>query len=364
MAQKKDIQKILYQLIRLSTEDKAEDFRLYVRRHEKVLKEYYPELTNKLSVLKVKDARNFRNTKVANVPVDLDSRLELVRLFHQPSLELEPIWESSVQKALNQVITERTQKVKLRKHGLQATKSIIFTGKPGVGKTLAAKWIAGKLNKPLLILDLSAVMSSFLGRTGSNLRNVLDYAKGMECVLLLDEIDAIAKKRDDNTDVGELKRLVTVILQEIDEWPEHSLLIAATNHASLLDPAVWRRFDLQVEFPMPSTEQVFEAVNLFLGKEKIKSKEIKNSLVSLLDSLSFSDIQRAILSIRREAVIKKIKLDNAVVEYFSQRVDKLDKDSKLRIAMLMVGLGSSQRSASERVGISRTTLSKKLKGVS
>lgn len=362
MAQNKDINKILYQLVRLSAENKSEDLQLFIKRNKKALKEHFPELEAQIDSLRTGQSKNFRNTSMAHIPVDIDTRLELVRMLRQPSVEFEPIWDNSIRKVLEQVITERTQAGKLREHGLQATKSIIFTGKPGVGKSLAAKWISNKLNKPLLILDLSAVMSSFLGRTGSNLRNVLDYAKGMECVLLLDEIDAIAKKRDDNTDVGELKRLVTVILQEIDEWPEHSLLIAATNHASLLDPAVWRRFDLQIELPMPSIEQVEEATNLFLGKDKIQSKEIKNSLISLLNSLSFSDIQRAVLSIRRQAVIKKIKLDKAVIEYFSQHIDKLDKDSKLRIALLMVELGSSQRSASESAGVSRTTLSKKLKG--
>lgn len=362
MAQKIDIKKILYQIVRLSTENKPDDIQFFINRNKKVLKEYYPDLASQIDSIQSGRANNFRNNRMAHIPVDLDTRLELVRMLTKPSIDFEPIWDESIQKVFEQVITERIQTSTLRKHGLEATKSIIFTGRPGVGKSLAAKWFADKLNKPLLVLDLSAVMSSFLGRTGSNLRNVLDYAKGMECVLLLDEIDAIAKKRDDSTDVGELKRLVTVILQEIDEWPEHSLLIAATNHASLLDPAVWRRFDLQVEFPMPSTQQVAKAINLFLGKSKIESKEIKNSLISLLDSSSYSDIHRAVLSIRRQALIKKIILDEAVLEYFSQRIDTLDKDSKLRIAVLMVGLGSSQRSVSDRVGISRTTLSKKLKG--
>ncbi len=362
MAQKKDIQDILYQLIKLTAENKSEDLQMYLKRYQKILGESYPELIEKLQTFKKSSSGNFRNTRMANIPVDLDTRLELVRMFQKPSVDFEPIWEDSIQKILNQVLIERSQKRKLREHGLQATKSIIFTGKPGVGKSLAAKWVASKLNMPLLVLDLSAVMSSFLGRTGSNIRNVLDYAKGMECVLLLDEIDAIAKKRDDNADVGELKRLVTVILQEIDEWPEHSLLIAATNHASLLDPAVWRRFDLEIEFPMPQTEQVIKAVDLYLGKEKIESKEVKNCLISLLNSLSFSDIERAVLSIRRQAVIKKIDIDNAVVEYFAQGIDKLDKESKLKVAKLMVSLGSSQRRASEIVGISRTTLSKKMKG--
>ena len=361
MAQKKDTEEIMYQLMRLLSQGKVEDLQMYFNRHKKILQKYYPKIAANLNTFKKNNNFAFRNMKMANTPVDLDTRLELVRVIQKPHLNFEPIWDDTVSKVLTQTIIERAEKNKLREHGLQATKTIIFTGKPGVGKTLAAKWVASKLNKPLLVLDLSAVMSSFLGRTGSNLRNVLDYAKEMECILLLDEIDAIAKKRDDNTDVGELKRLVTVMLQEIDEWPEHSLLIAATNHASLLDPAVWRRFDMEIEFPMPSLKQVAQAIDLYLGKEKLRSRETKNYLVSILDSTSFSDIERTVLSIRRQSVIKKITLDNAVIEYFSQRANKLDKDLKLKLGKTMVSLGSSQRNVSKLLGINRTTLSKKIK---
>ena len=130
--------------------------------------------------------------------------------------------------------------------GLSPTRSAIFVGPPGVGKTLTARWLASQLGVPLYVLDLTAVMSSLLGRSGTNLRAALDFAKRSPCVLLLDEIDAIAKRRSDDTDIGELKRLVTVILQEVDEWPATGLLLAATNHAELIDPALWRRFDLVI----------------------------------------------------------------------------------------------------------------------
>ena len=109
---------------------------------------------------------------------------------------------------------------------------------------------------PLLILDLSAVMSSYLGRTGSNLRHVLDYAKSLDCVLLLDELDAIAKRRDDSSEIGKLKRLVTVLLQQLDDWPSAGLLIAATNHTDLLDHAVWCRFEELVKFGIPQQDTV------------------------------------------------------------------------------------------------------------
>lgn len=136
-----------------------------------------------------------------------------------------------------------------------------------MGKTLTARWLAAKLEVLLYVLDLTAVMSSLLGRSGNNLRTALDFAKRSPCVLLLDEIDAIAKRRSDDTDIGELKRLVTVILQEVDEWPATGLLLAATNHPELIDPALWRRFDLVVEFKMPDIAAIRVAVKQFLGPD-------------------------------------------------------------------------------------------------
>ena len=152
--------------------------------------------------------------------------------------------------------------------GLTPTRSAIFVGKPGVGKTLTARWVASQLGVPLYVLDLTVVMSSLLGRSGNNLRAALDFAKSTDCVLLLDEIDSIAKRRSDDTDIGELKRLVTVILQEVDEWPTTGLLLAATNHPELIDPALWRRFDLVVEFKLPEMPAVKSAVKRFLGPDQ------------------------------------------------------------------------------------------------
>ncbi|TGV70329.1 AAA family ATPase, partial [Mesorhizobium sp. M00.F.Ca.ET.158.01.1.1] len=111
--------------------------------------------------------------------------------------------------ALDTLVAERKDIENLHKAGWEPTRTVLFTGAPGVGKTLGARWLARELNRPLLILDLAAVMSSYLGRTGTNLRHVLDYAKTLDCVLLLDELDAIAKRRDDRGQIGALKRLVT-----------------------------------------------------------------------------------------------------------------------------------------------------------
>jgi len=156
---------------------------------------------------------------------------------------------------LAEVVAEWENRERLEKAGVTLTRTLLLSGAPGVGKTMAARWLAGMLGLPLVSLDLASAVSSYLGTSGRNIKSVLDYAKSAPCVLLLDEFDAIAKRRDDDTDIGELRRVVNVILVELDRWPHTSLLIAATNHPQLLDPAVGRRFDRAIELPLPGTAE-------------------------------------------------------------------------------------------------------------
>jgi SpoVK/Ycf46/Vps4 family AAA+-type ATPase len=202
-------------------------------------------------------------------------------------------------------------------------------------------------------------MSSFLGRTGANVRHVLDYAKSVTGVLLLDELDSIAKRRDDATDVGELKRLVTVLLQEIDDWPATGLLIAATNHADLLDPAIWRRFEMRVEFPMPTEAEVRRAIETLLGSTAPTGW--KDVLAVTLRGLSFSDNEREVMQARRTSVTRDIPLENALGEVIQNRVEPLPRRERGQIAMWLTEAGISQRQVHELTGVSRDTIRKKTK---
>ncbi len=353
------------QLARLALVGRPRDVQLFVHRSAKKYRPTHPELADKLQELarnapsESSPLRRQEPAAVSAVPVDLDSRLQLLRVEHTPDLAVEPIYESAVRQKLEQLVSERQNVDRLLGEGLTPTRSALFVGGPGVGKTLAARWLAKALGKPLLVLDLSVVMSSFLGRTGSNLRRVLDYAKSQDAVLLLDEFDAIAKKRDDTTEVGELKRLVTVLLQEIDDWPSAGLLLAATNHPTLLDPAVWRRFEMVINFPGPDAEQVRDAVSAYLAGAAHDVQMWEKVLATVLQGQSYSEIERAVLSARRAAAISNQPIEKQLTGLVRDHIERLPKSARTEVAqLLMRSTALSQRRAQELTGIARDTLRK------
>jgi len=300
-------------------------------------------------------------TAVAD-PVDTDSRLPLLRREDPVILPATPIFDSAHRDKIDQIVHEHQRNEVLYAAGLTPTRSALFVGPPGVGKTLTARWIAHRLGLPLLTLDLSSVMSSFLGRTGVNIRRVLDHARQTRCVLLLDEFDAVAKRRDDATEIGELKRLVTVLLQEIDQWPEGSLLLAATNHGELLDPAVWRRFEVVLDFPLPTTEVRVQALRQLLAGEPLDDGVIA-AVVAITANESLSDLESLVLSARRRAAIGSTSLLEALIEAQQERIDRMPQAKRIAVAVGVLGSGAlSQRQVSRLTGVSRDTLRKHTEG--
>jgi SpoVK/Ycf46/Vps4 family AAA+-type ATPase len=350
-------------LARLALTGRPQDVQLHIRRMAKKLKGTLPEASEGLSeLLREAPTRSspIRRSEAPALPVDLDTRIQLIRVESPVHLDITPIYAEPVETELQAVVTEHRSRDALEQRGLEPTRTALFTGPPGVGKTLSARWIAEQLGLPLLILDLSAVMSSFLGRTGNNVRHVLDYAKATPCVLLLDEFDAIAKRRDDGTEVGELKRLVTVLLQEIDDWPPAGLLLAATNHANLLDPAAWRRFERVIEFGLPEHDGITAALRLFLDGETFDEAWLESLAVALRGS-SYSEIERAVLQCRRAAAISSSQIDEFLESMVAAHLGTLSKQDRIELAADLVGSGAlTQRRAHEITGVSRDTIRKRV----
>lgn len=291
---------------------------------------------------------------VSAPPVDLESRSELLRVMH-PKQQPKPILSDEADEMLAQVIRERTNVKRLLTAGLLPTRSVLLTGPPGVGKSMSAKWLASELGMPLMVLDLSAVMSSLLGKTGGNLRAVIDFAKGEEGILFLDEFDAIAKRRDDAIDIGELKRLVTVLLQEIDSWPHERLLLAATNHEDLLDPAVWRRFDLHLRFNLPDERQIAISLERLLEFHP-DGKQMAIYAASAFVGRSFCDVERDITRIRKHSLLTGADFGMLLRTSVHGYCLSLRPRERKRIAVSMCKAGATQTVAHEWTGAARDTI--------
>ena len=362
MKNKKILTENFLHLARVALSERTQDVQAFLYRIAKS-RDTDPEISKALIELLRKNPTRFsplRDTGEVAVPVDMESRFQLVRLEEKPVLAHEPVYTDEVRIALERLVREREKISVLLEAGLDPTRTVLFTGPPGVGKTLAARWIARETGRPLLILDLSAVMSSYLGRTGSNLRHVLDYAKSVKCVLLLDELDAVAKRRDDFGEIGELKRLVTVLLQELDDWPPSGLLIAATNHSDLLDPAVWRRFEQQVDFPLPGREGVRTFISGLLSDEASEARGWTEVLSLVLSGHSFSDIEREINLARRAAALNEEGLGLYLAELVN--VEGQSKRDRIDLAVELVRNGlASQRAAHEITGVARDTIRERLR---
>lgn len=352
-------------LARLGLAGRDQDFEVYLQRLGRRLRSSQPELASEILELirqaptRSSPLRDAASGVVEPAPFDVDSRLDLIRHEFIDELPAQPIWSTETAEPIKQMIAERSGSAwtRLADAGLFPTRTALLIGPPGVGKTLAARYIAHRLDLPLLVLDLAAVMSSLLGRTGANVRRVIDYAKSRPCVLLLDELDAVAKRRDDVSEIGELKRLVTVLLQAVDDWPATGLLLAATNHPDLLDPAAWRRFELVVEFPLPNRDQVSAAVDQFLVPDKSIPPPVLSAAKALFGSASYSEIERELLGIRRRAALHDEGVAYELGRFVSSHASALSVAERAAVAADAVGRGEmSQHKAHQLFKVSRDVI--------
>lgn len=267
----------------------------------------------------------------------------------------------SVQAELDEIVLERNRESLLALRGMAPSHSALFSGPPGVGKTLASRWIAEQVGLPLVSLDLAAVLSSYLGTSGRNIRDVLDFAKARACVLLLDEFDALAKARDDDSDVGELKRIVNVLLVELDRWDSHSFLVAATNHAQLLDPAIGRRFDRIVDFPLPGLDERETLIRAAAGEALDPS--IVRAIAEITDGSSPSDITRLLERAGRRSVLRNEPFERVLLTELISAAPASGKRRDTIWQRLHREFGLSLRAIADLAGVSHPTVSQAIRRI-
>lgn len=209
-----------------------------------------------------------------------------------------------VRSELGQLIEEHHRGELLRSYGMSPRHRVLLVGPPGNGKTSVAHGLAHDLMVPLLAVRYEGLIGSYLGETASRLRKVFEYARARACVLFLDEFDTVGKERGDIHETGEIKRVVSTLLLQMDQLPPHVVIVTATNHAELLDRAVWRRFEVRLQLPPPGPDDIKEFLGrLFAGFDLVRG--IKTvTLARQLHGATYSEVEDLFRDVVRRAILE------------------------------------------------------------
>ena len=245
-----------------------------------------------------------------NAPIDRETGAVLCEINFPAATFVEPVLRNEIGFSVDSMIEEWGKATELSAVGVEPTRTVLIYGPPGSGKTVTAHYIAHRLGLPFLTARIDGLISSFLGTTARNIASLFNFANRYNCVLLLDEFDALAKLRDDPQEVGEIKRVVNTLLQNLDERLGFGITIAITNHDRLLDQAVWRRFESQILIGSPDREAREQLIERFLAPIQV-SRPTNSVFAYCLDGQSGADIERTCMAVKRVVALSGSMSDGA-----------------------------------------------------
>ena len=234
----------------------------------------------------------------------LDSRAENLFIEIQPKKKISDlILSSDVVSMIEQLVTEHFRVDLLRSYGLEPRNKILLIGPPGNGKTSLAEAIAEALMIPLYVVKYEGLVGAYLGETASRLKKLIDYVSTRNCIVFFDEFETLGKERGDTYETGEIKRVVSSLLLQIDNLPSHVIVIGATNHPELLDRAVWRRFQIKITLPIPTRNNIIVWLEKFQHVHKIRFEYAPETIAKKLLGINYAELEEFGFSILRQYVL-------------------------------------------------------------
>jgi SpoVK/Ycf46/Vps4 family AAA+-type ATPase len=232
-----------------------------------------------------------------------DTISALIHEVHPTQLLHDLVLRPLTLSACRELIEEQQRVDLLRSYSVEPRHRILLAGPPGNGKTSLAEAMASELAVPLLVVRYEGIIGSFLGETAARLASLFDYVRTRRCVVFFDEFDTLGKERGDEHETGEVKRVVSSLLLNIDALPAHVVVMTATNHPELLDRAVWRRFQIRLTLPGPQARDVAEWITRFEQRQGVQLGPTRRLVAATLKGVSFAEIEDFFSDVQRRIIL-------------------------------------------------------------